>query len=218
MNESADLTPTGIAQIVSDFLDALDLRDVVLVGNDSGGAISQMVVTSNPERISQLVLTSCDGFEIFPPRMFQYLSPVSRIPGGMYTLAQSMRLGLTRRLPIAYGALTNEMPEGEVMNSYVRPVIESAGVRHDLRKFLKDLSPQYTMDASRKLKNFDRPVLLAWDDEDRFFKFELAERLAAEFPNSRLEKIENSRTFVPDDQPQKLVELIREFVREPAVA
>ena len=141
MNPDADLTPAGVATIVADFLEALDLRDVTLVGNDSGGAISQIVITTRPERIGRLVLTSCDGFEIFPPRMFQYLSLVAKLPGGVFTLGQSMRIRAVRRLPIAYGALTNKPQEPEISDSYVRPVIESAGVRADLRKFLRTVSP-----------------------------------------------------------------------------
>ena len=67
MNEDADLTPPGIARIISDFLDALDLRGVTIVANDSGGAMSQVLVTRHPERIGRLVLTNCDTFENFPP-------------------------------------------------------------------------------------------------------------------------------------------------------
>ncbi len=218
MSPDADLTPDGVAQTVADLIAALDLERVTLVGNDSGGAISQIVVTRHPERIERLVLTSCDAFEIFPPRMFQYLSIVARVPGAMFALGQSMRSPITRRLPIAYGALWNETPEHAVMDSYVGPVIRSSEIRRDVSKFLKTVSPSYTQEAGRKLGDFDKPVLLAWDDEDRFFKWELAQRIAAAFPNARLEKVENSRTFVPEDQPKKLVKLIAEFARAPVRA
>jgi pimeloyl-ACP methyl ester carboxylesterase len=218
MNAGADLTPSGIAQIIDDFLSALDLDDVTLVGNDSGGALSQIVISNHPGRIGRLVLTSCDGFDVFPPTMFKYLSWVARVPAGTFVLAQSMRVRPMRRLPIAYGALANEAPEREISDSYTRPVISDGQIRRDLDKFLKTMSPRYTLTASRKLANFDRPVLLAWDDEDRFFKFELAQRLASTFPDARLVKVEGSRTFVPEDQPRRLAALIREFVREPISA
>ena len=74
MNPDADLTPTGLAKLVADFLAALELENVTLVGNDTGGALSQIVVTEHPERIARLVLTPCDAFEVFPPRLFKYLS------------------------------------------------------------------------------------------------------------------------------------------------
>ncbi|MGB2693666.1 MAG: alpha/beta hydrolase [Dehalococcoidia bacterium] len=216
MNPDSDLSPHGIAQLIADFLAALELSDVTLVGNDSGGALSQMVVTRHPDRVGRLVLTSCDGFEVFPPTMFKYLGIAARIPGAIFELAQSMRIRALRRLPFAYGALWNQMPESAVMDSYARPMISSGAVRRDLKKFLKGMSPRYTIEAGRKLGSFNRPVLLAWDDEDRFFKWELAKRIAGAFPDARLERVADSRTFVPEDQPDRLTELIRDFIRDPA--
>ncbi len=215
MNRDADLTPTGAARLIADFIEKLELKNVTLVGNDSGGAISQIVVTEHPERIGRLVLTPCDGFEIFPPRMFSYLKLVARVPGEMFLLAQSMRIRAIRRLPIAFGSLTKRPVEREISDSYVQPVIRSRGIRRDTAKFVRGMSPRYTMEAARKLKNFDRPALLAWSD-DRFFTVELGRRIAAELPQSRFELIDDARTFVPEDQPERLSQLIGEFAREPA--
>jgi len=66
MREGAELTMEGIAAMVGELLDALAIEDVVLVGNDTGGAIAQLVATSAPERLGALVPTSCDAFEHFP--------------------------------------------------------------------------------------------------------------------------------------------------------
>jgi pimeloyl-ACP methyl ester carboxylesterase len=57
----------GVAALIDEFFGALDLDDVVLVGNDTGGAIAQIVGTAYPQRLGALVLTSCDAFEQFPP-------------------------------------------------------------------------------------------------------------------------------------------------------
>ena len=70
--------------------------------------------------------------------------------------------------------------------------------------------------AAETLRNFDRPALLAWAVEDRFFKISFAERLAATINGARLERIEDSYTFVSEDQPERLAELIAGFAREPA--
>jgi pimeloyl-ACP methyl ester carboxylesterase len=74
---------------------------------------------------------------------------------------------------------------------------------------LKGIDPKYTLEAAEKLRTFDRPTLLAWAVEDRFFKLSFAERLAAAITGARLERIEDSYTFVPEDQPERLAELIR---------
>ena len=106
MNPDADLSPPGLAQLVADFIDALGLEDVTLVGNDTGGAICQLVVTRHPERIGRLVLTPCDAYENFLPPAFRYLQRLARVPGGVTAVAQSMRIPADRRSPIAFGWLS----------------------------------------------------------------------------------------------------------------
>ena len=218
MNPDADFTTSGLAKLIADFLAALGLENVTLVGNDSGGALSQFVVTEHPDRIARLVLTPCDAFEVFPPGLFKYLSVVARIPGAMIGLAQSMRIRPLRRLPIAFGWLTKRPIEPEISDSYVRPSMSSGDVRRDTARFIRGISPDDLTANSPKLKSFERPVLLAWARDDKFFKLELGERLAAAFPNARLEVIDDSRTFVPEDQPDRLAELIAAFAREPVAA
>src|SRR4051795_3196700 len=101
--EGVDCSLFGQANLLADFLDALELEDVTLVGNDTGGAISQALVTSRPERIGRLVLTSCDAFENYPPKAVAYLKPTARLPPALWVLVQAMRLRPLQRLPIAYG-------------------------------------------------------------------------------------------------------------------
>jgi pimeloyl-ACP methyl ester carboxylesterase len=126
-----------------------------------------------------------------------------------------MRLRPLRRMPIAFGWLTKRPIEREISDSYVRPVISSGEIRRDAAKFIKGLQPERLLTAAGKLKNFDRPVLITWAADDRFFKLDLGERLVAAFPNARLEVIGDSRTFVPEDQPERLAELVAAFAREP---
>jgi pimeloyl-ACP methyl ester carboxylesterase len=218
MKPDADLTTAGVGQLINDFIAALGLENVTLVGNDSGGALSQIVVTEYPDRIGRLVLTPCDAFDVFPPGLFKYLGVVARIPGGVWELAQTMRIRPLRQLPIAFGWLTKRTLEREISDSYVRPVISSGEVRRDAAKFIKGIQPERLLAASGKLKDFDRPVLITWAEDDRFFKLELGKRLAAEFQNARFEVIADSRTFIPEDQPERLAELIAAFAREPAAA
>lgn len=210
----ADLTPTGLADIVSEFVERLDAGPVTLVGNDSGGAIAQLVAIRHPERVERLVLTNCDAFDQFPPRMFGYLRWAAFTPGAVTLLAQSMRLQATRRLPIAFGWLTSQPMQPELLEAFVRPAIEDAGVRRDVKKVLRALSPRYTREAAEHLPKFTKPALVAWGRDDKFFPAEHARRLAAVLPNARLEWIDGARAFVPQDQPDRLADLIRAFVKE----
>jgi pimeloyl-ACP methyl ester carboxylesterase len=214
MPEGADLSPPALAKLVADFLAALELDQVTLVGNDTGGAICQLVATRHPDRVGRLVLTPCDAFEDFPPPAFKYLPITARIPGATAALAQSMRIGPMRRLPLAYGWLTKRPVPPEILERWVKPLRADRGVRRDAGKVLRGMSKRYTLEAAEGLLDFDRPTLIAWAPEDRFFKLRLGERLAEVIPDARLVRIDDSYTFISEDQPERLASAIAEFIDE----
>jgi pimeloyl-ACP methyl ester carboxylesterase len=215
MPEAADLTPHGLADLVADAIDALTLDEVTLVGNDTGGALCQVVVTRRPERIGRLVLTSCDYRDNFPPAMFRYFKPAAAIPGAMKLLMLPMRLRAPRRLPFAFGWLVMRAIDREAEDSYLLAGMTIPGVERDLKRVIGGLDTRYTNEAADRLGQFDKPALIAWSRDDRFFEPAHAERLAQDLPNARLEWIDNARSLSPEDEPDRLAELIASFVREP---
>jgi pimeloyl-ACP methyl ester carboxylesterase len=218
MNESADLSPYGVAKLIADFLAALDLRDVTLVGNDTGGAFCQIVITRHPERIGRLVLTPCDAYENFPPRFFKWLLAPARSATGALVMLQPMRLAFMRHSPMGFGWLVKNGLDAEITNGWMRPALENAGVRRDLAKVLRGIHPRYTLEAAEHLAQFDRPVLIVWAPEKDFFPWEHAQRLSQTFPNARVERVDDSYTFVMEDQPERVAGLIGEFARRPVAA
>jgi pimeloyl-ACP methyl ester carboxylesterase len=213
MPKDADMRPPALADLIADSIESLELTGVTLVGNDTGGGLSQIVATRRPERIGKLVLTSCDAFDNFPPRFFRVVLAPARIPGAIPVAFGGLRLRPMRRLPIAFGWLSNEAPEPEVDDSYVLPVLTRRLNRRDVRKVLSGFDSVHTLDAATKLAGWDRPALIAWSRNDRFFPTEHAERLAKLIPGARLEWIENARTFSPEDQPEQLAQAIGDFAR-----
>jgi len=211
MRPGADLSPPGLAKLIADFVAALELEAVTLVGNDTGGALCQLVVTRHPERIGRLVLTPCDAYENFLPPAFRYLQALARVPGGIGLVANSMRIPASRRSPLAFGWLAKRPIPSEVLAGWTAPIIADKEIRRDARAVLRGISKRYTLEAATKLRDFGGPTMLAWATEDRFFKPRFAERLAADIPGSRLEWIQDSRTFVSEDQPQRLAALIADF-------
>jgi pimeloyl-ACP methyl ester carboxylesterase len=209
MRPDADLTPTGLADLIGELIEKLDLHDVTLVGNDTGGALCQFVVTRRPGRIARLVLTNCDAFDNFPPALFRPLGTLAR--ARLLTAAlQPLRVRALRRLPFAYGWLTKRPLPDELLDAWVEPFLSDAGVRRDARRFLLGIDRDALLDNTARLHDFDRPVLIAWAPEDRFFPLEHARRLAAVFKDARLVEIPDSCTFVSRDQPEPLAALIRE--------
>ncbi len=213
---NAENDPTAVAGMVADALDALELNGVTLIGNDSGGALSQIVVTTRPERVGRLVLTSCDYRDNFPPKLFSYFKPAAAVPGLLWLVAQPMRFHLPRRSPLAFGWLTKRPIDRLAEDSYVLPALTSGEVRRDARKFIRGASTAVTNAAADRLGDFERPALIAWSADDRVFPRDDAQGLAADLPNSRLELVEDAYTFSMEDNPARLAELIATFVREPA--
>lgn len=212
----ADLSPQGLAALVAQIIEALDLSDVTLIGNDTGGALCQLLVVAEPERIGRLVLTDCDAFEDFPPKAFKPLIAAAKVPGALRALLQPMRAKSARRLPLAYGWLLKRPIPDDVMDGWTLRALENPGIMADLRKALVGLNPEVLLDNSPKLTAFDKPVLLVWSREDKFFKIENAHRLAAVFPDARVEELTDAYAFVSWDQPDRVAELLGAFAGQVA--
>lgn len=209
MKPDADLSPYGVAAIVASFLDALDLEDVTIVGNDSGGAMSQILATRHPERIGRLVLTNCDTHENFPPGIFKTMPPIAKLPGGMDLLAAPFRIPALARA--AFKPFTKRPIPPELIASWMAPALHDPGVKRDTKKVTVGMNKRYTLEAAEKLRASELPILLTWAPGDRLFPLKYAERLAAEVPNARIVQIPDAATFVPLDQPQRLADEIASF-------
>jgi pimeloyl-ACP methyl ester carboxylesterase len=218
MHRKADLSPPGLARLIADFISALDLHGVTVVGNDTGAALVQMLMAMHPERVSRVVLTSGDALECFFPPMFALLPVLARLPGWTWLLAQALRPRLLHRLPMTYGWLSMRPVPSQVMDSYLLPSRRRRGIRRDLRRFLRGVHRRHTLAAAASFGAFDRPVLLAWAEQDRLFPISLARRLAGLLPAAELVTIAGSRTFIPEDQPTALAGLIAEFAGSAAAA
>jgi pimeloyl-ACP methyl ester carboxylesterase len=210
----ADRSPRGVAHLVADVIAAMHLEGVTLVGNDTGGAICQMVAAERPERIGRLVLTSCDAFDNFPPALFRPLLALARIPGGLTAAIQPLRVRRLRSLPFAYGLVAKRPIDPEVMDGWIQPFLEQRGIRRDTAALLRGVRRRDLLATAEALRRFDRPALLAWAREDRLFPLEHAHRLAAILPQGRVEEIEDCLTFISEDQPERLADAIVRFIRE----
>ncbi|MGH2952684.1 MAG: alpha/beta fold hydrolase [Solirubrobacterales bacterium] len=211
MDPDADLTPPGIVATIAGFLDALGLERVTVVGNDSGGAISQIFTATHPDRVERLVLTNCDTYEHFPPFPFTLMVSAARLPGAMTALSLPFRLGPLRRA--TYGLFAAERIDPELVDSWMEPSLADPAIKRDTQKFTVGLHKRYTLEAAERLGGFERPVLFPWGTADRFFKLSHAERLAGALPDTRIVEIPGAKTFVQLDRPDAVAEAIAEFVR-----
>jgi pimeloyl-ACP methyl ester carboxylesterase len=213
MGPDADLSPPGVARLISDFLTKLELEDVTIVGNDSGGAISQVLVTTYPDRIGRLVLTNCDTHENFPPGPFKAMPPLAKLPGGMFMISLPFRSEAIARRAFAPFAKT-KIPD-ELIASWMKPAKSDSKILRDAGKVTAGMNKRHTLAAAEKLRGSQMPIRLLWAPDDRVFPLSYAERLANEAGNAELVQIANAGTFVPLDQPERVAKEIAEFAASP---
>ncbi|MGW3288709.1 alpha/beta fold hydrolase, partial [Streptomyces sp. NPDC001002] len=196
MHLDVDLSLPGVARLVAEFLDRLDLRDVTLVGNDTGGALVQLLMGDGVARVGRAVLVSCDAFDNFPPGLTgRTLVLAGRLSPRMFGLfMQQMRLKTIRRLPIAFGWLTRRGDAATLRWS--RPVMRQADIRRDTVRVLRAAAAdtEILSKAAERLTTFERPALVVWASEDRVMRPEHGRRLAELLPQGRLVEVEDSYT------------------------
>ncbi len=207
----ADLTAAGLARAVHELIEHLGENDVTLVGNDSGGAIAQVVAANHPERLRRVVLTNCDMYGVFPPKMFSYFKALPYIPGGISLTARALRIRKLWGLPFVFGLLTNKV-DGVKIDRWANAMLVNKLARRDVNKVIKGFGPDVTNSAAATLRSTKLPFLVAWGADDKVFKPALAERFCREIPNAKLVMIENCKTLVCWDQPKRIAELIADFV------
>jgi pimeloyl-ACP methyl ester carboxylesterase len=213
MRAGADLSLPGIARLVGEFLDRLDLRDVTLAGNDTGGALVQLLMRDGAARIGRVVLVSCEAFDNLPPGLTgRTLVRTGKLPPRLFGLfMQQMRLRPLRRLPLAFGWLTKR---GDAATArWIRPVLARQEIRRDAVRVLRAIAADTDLlvTVAERLPAFDRPALVVWASGDRVMPPEHGRRLAELLPQGKLVEVDDSYTLIPLDQPTRLARAIRAF-------
>ena len=192
--------------MIRDFIDKLDLSDVTLVGNDTGGGLCQLVIDAYPDHVGRLVLTNCDAFDKFPPFPFTLVFALLRGPISIKVLFEQMRLKALRHSPLGFGLLVN--PDAQLTASWLEPGRTDVRIRRDLARLLRAVARTDLTDVSTRLPRFTKPVTIVWGQRDRAFTPSLGRRLAALFPNSTLIEVPDARTFVSLDAPTAVIDAI----------
>jgi pimeloyl-ACP methyl ester carboxylesterase len=213
MREGADLSPRGIAALEAEFIESLDLRDVTLVGNDSG--LFQFAAPLCRDRIARLVISSCEAFENFPPGLpGRTISWAAKVPGGLDLVANTLRIRALRSTPTTLGLMSKRPVPHQVTDRWFHGLIHDRAIRRDLAGYLRTAEPGDMREAAEGLRGFDRPTLVLWADEDRVMPPAHGERFAELLPDARLVRIADSRTFIPEDQPEAFAAAVGAFIKD----
>jgi pimeloyl-ACP methyl ester carboxylesterase len=209
-----DLSVVASGRRIVGLLEALNLSDVTLVANDTGGGIVQAALadqTLDWGRVSRLVFTNCDSFEHFPPGSF---APIVRLCAINERLGTVVLKGLTTSpgRKVFISAVTRNGIDAKRQPVIFGGFLSSAAVRRDAAKFTADLKPGHTLAAVDAMKQWQKPVLMAWGTDDTMFPLSHAERLAETFPHAAVRAIEGSSTYVMLDRPDETADAIRAFI------
>jgi pimeloyl-ACP methyl ester carboxylesterase len=210
----SDLSLRGVAGLVTELIDRLGLADVTVVGNDTGGALVQLLACAGSDRIGRIVLASCDAFDNFPPGLTGRTLVLSgRLSPSLFgAFMQQLRLKPVRRMPFAFGWLTRR---GDAATArWLRPLLTRPGTRRDTVRVLRSIAAERSLlvEAAECLRTYQRPALVVWAERDRVMPPEHGRRLAELLPQGRLVVVPDSYTLLPLDQPAALAAAIREFV------
>lgn len=216
VREGADLSPPGLSDVLAEVLDALGVARASLVGVDTGGALAQLLMARHRDRVDAVILTACDAYEDFPPR-----SAVGMLfrplfwPGALELAALATRLAFFRRL-IVPRPITHRGVDDATLIRWTSP-LRDRRIRRDLRAVLTEMHPRHTLSAAAANRDFPRPVLIAWGDDDRLFPRRIAERLARDLPHARRATLHDCAAFAAIDQPEALAALIDDHLRNACI-
>jgi pimeloyl-ACP methyl ester carboxylesterase len=207
VDQGVELTPASVAEMVNEFIGLLDLHDVTLVGNDTGGGLCQLLIDAHPDSVGRLVLTNCDAFDKFPPFPFNVVFATMRGPRSIRLLSKLMKVTALRHSPLGYGLLLRP-EDGALTASWVAPMSTDRRIAQNLATLLRGVAATDLVDVATRLPRFTKPVTIVWGMADRSFTPALGRRLAALFPNASMVEVPGARTFVALDAPRAVVDAI----------
>jgi pimeloyl-ACP methyl ester carboxylesterase len=210
ISSNQDVSVTANAHMLREFLDALNIDQVDLVGNDSGGGIAQIFAALYPQRVRTLALTNCDAHDNWPPQAFKGFVSMVAAGGLADALNAMLKDKSVYRSPEALG-LAYEAAEGvsdDTIETYLLPHVRSPQRIDDLRRFVNAFDCRHTVDIESALKLLRAPTLIAWGTDDIFFDVRWSHWLAEAIPGTQKRvELKGGRIFFPEERA-------REFNRE----
>jgi pimeloyl-ACP methyl ester carboxylesterase len=200
-----DVSVTANAKMLEEFLDALKIDRVDLVGNDSGGGIAQIFAALHPERVRSLTLTDCDTHDNWPPEAFKPFLAMAAGGGLRGTLDAMLSDKRIYRSPQALGP-AYEHPEqvsDDSIDTYLRPLVRTEQRTLDLQRFLAAFDNRHTLAVEERLKALNAPTLIVWGTDDVYFDVKWSRWLADTIPGTRRRvEFKGARIFFPEERWQ----------------
>jgi pimeloyl-ACP methyl ester carboxylesterase len=198
-----DVSVSANARMLWQFLDALEIEQVDLVGNDSGGGITQIFAALNPSRVRSLTLTDCDAHDNWPPEPFKPFLAMAAAGGLRGTLDAMLADKNIYRSAQALGP-AYEHPErvtDDTIEAYLRPLVRTEQRTRDLERFLAAFDCKHTVAVEAELRKLNVPTLIVWGTDDIYFDVRWSRWLAETIPGTRRRiELNGARIFLPEER------------------
>jgi len=198
-----DVSVTANAKMLMEFIDALRIDQVDLVGNDSGGGIAQIFAALYPARVRSLTLTDCDTHDNWPPEAFKPFLAMAAGGGLRKTLDAMLSDKEIYRSPQALGP-AYEHPQrvaDSSIETYLRPLVRTGQRTRDLERFLAAFDNKHTLAIEAQLKDLKAPTLIVWGTDDVYFDVKWSRWLADNIPGTRRRvEFNGARIFFPEER------------------
>jgi len=208
-----NVSVTANAEMLTQFLDALKVDQVDLVGNDSGGGICQILAALYPERVRSLTLTDCDAHDNWPPEAFKPFLAMAANGGLRRTLEVMLADKSIYRSPDALGPAYEDPARlmDEDIEAYLRPFVKSEQRPRDLQRFLAAFDNKHTLAVEDRLKTLKAPTLIVWGTDDVYFDVKWSHWLAENIPGTRRRvEFKGARIFFPEERWREFNKELRE--------
>jgi pimeloyl-ACP methyl ester carboxylesterase len=209
---SQDLSLPGLARFVADCCDALELTDIDLVANDTGGAVAQVFAAGHAERLHTLTLTNCEAHDNLPPRALLPAVLLSRSGLPVWRITMRLLRDIPRARKRFYGAGYQDiasLPE-DVARAWLEPLFSTAESARQFQRLMATLHARDLLAAEPALARLEVPTLIVWGTGDSFFERRWGYWLRDIIPGATgVVEIDGARLFFPDERAAELTAALR---------
>jgi len=206
-----DFSLPGLARFLADGCDALELTDIDVVANDTGGAITQVFVAGHPERLHTLTLTNCEAHDNVPPKMLLPAVLLARM-GLLAPLATRLARDIPRARKRLFGSVYQDitsLPE-DIARAWLEPLAGTGESARQFQRLMTSLHARDLLAVEPALARLQVPTLIVWGTADRAFRLKWAYWLRDTIPGAtEVVEIDGGRLFFPDERAGELTAALR---------
>jgi pimeloyl-ACP methyl ester carboxylesterase len=216
-----DFSLPGFARFLAEFCEGLELNDIDLVANDTGGAISQVFATGHPELLHTLTLTNCETHKNMPPKVLlpaawlAQMGLAARISPRL--LLRDIRQGRKRFYGLGYQDIEN-LPE-DLARFWLESQFATPELARQNQRIMTSLHARDLLAIEPALARLQVPTLIVWGTGDIFFRRKWAYWLRDTIPGAtEVVELDRARIFFPDERATELTEALRRHWDRAAVS